>query len=54
MRCFSFFINKTFLGKKTCVGTCLKCLTVATPLDITQPRGLNLNIEILKHVFIVR
>ena len=26
MRCLSFFINKTILGKKLCVGTCLKCL----------------------------
>jgi hypothetical protein len=32
MRCLSFFINKTNLGGKLCVGTCLKCLTVATPL----------------------
>ena len=32
MRCLSFFINTKILGKKLCVGTCLKCLTVATPL----------------------
>ena len=35
-QCLSFFINKTILGKKLCVGTCLKWLTVATPL-ITLP-----------------
>ena len=32
MRCLSFFINKKMLGEKLCVGKCLKCLTVATPL----------------------
>ena len=32
MRCLSFFINIKKLGNKLCVGTCLKCLTVATPL----------------------
>ena len=34
MHCLSFFINKKNLGNKLCVGTCLKCLTVATPLHI--------------------
>ena len=32
MGCLSFFINKKNLGKKLCVGACLKCLTVATTL----------------------
>ena len=32
MRCLSFFINTKIFGKKLCVGTCLKCLAVATPL----------------------
>ena len=32
MCCLSFFINKKMLGKKLCVGMCLKCLMVATPL----------------------
>jgi hypothetical protein len=32
MRFLSFFINKKNFGKKLCVGMCLKCLTVATPL----------------------
>ena len=32
MRCLLFFINKQILEEKLCVGTCLKCLTVATPL----------------------
>ena len=35
MRCLSFFINKKNWGKKLCVGTCLKYLTVATPLTDT-------------------
>ena len=35
MRCLSLFINKKLLGKQLCVGTCLKCLTVATPLTIS-------------------
>ena len=38
MRCLSFFINKKMLGKKLCVGTCLKCLTVATPLTMTKDK----------------
>jgi hypothetical protein len=32
MCCLSFFINKKMLGKQLCVGMCLKCLMVATPL----------------------
>ena len=35
MLCLSFFINKKNLGKKLCVGTYLKYLTVATPLTDT-------------------
>ena len=34
MRCLSFFTNATLLGKKLCIGTCLKCLTVAMPLYV--------------------
>lgn len=33
MRYLSFFINKILLGEQLCVGTCLKCITVATPLE---------------------
>ena len=38
MRCLSFFINNKMLGKKVCVGTCLKCLTVATPLVMLKTK----------------
>ena len=36
MPCLSFFITKKKFVKKLCVGTCLKCLTVATPLDLLR------------------
>ena len=37
----SFFINKKFGGKKLCVGTCLKCLTVAMPLGKKKMEGVS-------------
>ena len=40
MRCLSFFINTKHLGKKLCVGMCLKCLTVATPLSTTRSQNI--------------
>ena len=51
MRCLSLFINKKMLGKKLCVGSCLKCLTVATPLDVLY--YIEVTLDVLYYIEVI-